>query len=73
VGDQLDRSLKHEVLFGVKENRSMLETIKQTKANGFGRMLSRNLLLNHARGKIEGNGRRRRNQLLEDLKETKLF
>jgi hypothetical protein len=70
--------VSNEVLQKVKEERKILHTIKRTKANWIGRILCRNCLLKHIiEGLIEGGteviGRqgRRRNQLLDDLKETR--
>jgi hypothetical protein len=60
-----------EVLHRVKEERSILYTIKSRNANWIGDILRRNCLLKHViEGKIEGRGRRRK-QLLDDLKETR--
>jgi len=50
--------VKNDVVFRVKEMRSMLKAMKGNKANCFGRILRRKCLLKHVRGKIEGNGRR---------------
>jgi hypothetical protein len=47
VEDQLDRSMKNEILQRVKEERNILHTIKQTKANLVGHTLRRNCLLKH--------------------------
>jgi len=59
----------------VKEERNNLLTIKRRKANWIFYSLHRNCLLNHViEGKIEGMGRRRkrrRKQLLDDLKEKR--
>jgi hypothetical protein len=65
-----------EVLYRVKEERNILQTLKRSKANWIDQMLRRNCLLQHV---IEGNieetievtGRRGRKckQLLDDLKE----
>jgi hypothetical protein len=54
-----------EVLRRVKEERIILHTIKRRKANWIGHILRSNCLLKHI---IE---RRRRKQLLDDLKEKK--
>jgi hypothetical protein len=61
-----------EVLHRVKEERDILHTIKQRKANWIGHILRRNYLLKHCiEGKIEESGRRGRRgkQLLDDFKE----
>jgi hypothetical protein len=72
-----DRVRNEEVLHRVKEVRNILHTIKRRKANWIGNILRRNCLLKHViEGEIEGwvevTGRRRkRKQLLDDLKETR--
>jgi hypothetical protein len=60
--------------------RNIVHTIKRRKANRIGHILCRNCLLKHViEGKIEGRievtGRwgRRRKQLLDELKETKIY
>jgi hypothetical protein len=67
-----------EVLHRVKEEWNILHTIKRRKADWIGHMLRGNCLLKHViEGKIEGRidvtGRRgrRRQQLLDDLKEMR--
>jgi hypothetical protein len=69
-----------EVLQTVKEERNILHTIKERKADWIGYILRRNCLLKHVtEGKLEGStemtGRRgkRRKQLLDDLKKKKRF
>ena len=66
-----------EVLHRVKVDRNVLQTIRR-KANWIGYILRRNCTLTHVievkiQGKIEVTGRRRRRraQLLYDLKETR--
>jgi hypothetical protein len=75
-----DRVRNEEVLHRVKEERSIVHTIKRRKANWIGHILRRNCLLKHVNeGKIEGTievagrGGRRSKQLLEDLKETRSY
>jgi hypothetical protein len=75
-----DRVRNEEVLHRVKEERNILHTIKSRKANWIGHILRRNCLLKHViEGKLEGRieitGRRGRRckQLLDDLKEKKIF
>jgi hypothetical protein len=60
------------------EERNILQTIKRRKINWIGHILCRNCLLKHVfggtiKGSIEvtGRGRRRRKQLLDDLKGTR--
>jgi hypothetical protein len=65
-----------EVLQRIKEERSILQTIKRRKANWIGHILHKKCLLRHIfEGKIEGRievtGRRRRKQLLDHLKEKR--
>jgi hypothetical protein len=68
---------KEEVLHRVKEKMNIPHTIKRRKANWIGHVLCRNCLLKHVtEGKIQGRievkgrrGKRRRKQLLDDLKE----
>jgi hypothetical protein len=71
-----DRVRNEELLHRVKEERNILHTIKRRKANWTGDILRRNCLLKHMievklEGRIEMTGRRkrRRKQLLDDLKE----
>jgi hypothetical protein len=69
-----------EVLHRVKEERSIVHTIKRRKVNWIGNILRRNCLLKHViGGKLEGRiemtvrrGRRRK-QLLYDLKEKRSY
>jgi hypothetical protein len=67
--------VRNEVLHRVKEERNILRTIKRRKANWIGNILRRNCLLKHViEGKIDGTGirgRRRKQQLLDGLKETR--
>jgi len=65
-------------LHRVKEERNIIQTIKINKAEWIGLILCTSCLLNHViEGKIEGMMKvtvrrgRRRNQLLDDLKETR--
>jgi hypothetical protein len=65
-----------DVLHTVKEDRNILNRVKQRKANWIGHILSRNCLLKHIiEGKIKGGIKmmerkgRRSKQLLDDLKE----
>jgi hypothetical protein len=69
---------KEEVLHRVKEERNIVHTIKRRKANWIGHILHRNCLLKRViEGKLEGRiemtgrRRRRRKQLLDDLKEKR--
>jgi hypothetical protein len=69
-----------EVLHRVKEERNIVHTIKRRKANWIGHILRRNCLLKHVtegnlEGRIEMTGRRgrRRKQILDDLKEKKIY
>jgi hypothetical protein len=73
-----DRVRNEEVLQRVNEERNVLQTIKRTKANGIGHILHRNCLLKHVTEReIEGRIKvtvirgRRREQLLDDLKEKR--
>jgi hypothetical protein len=75
-----DRVRNEEVLQRVKEERNILHTIKRRKANWIGHILHRNCLLKHViEGKLEGRiemmGRRgrRHKQLLDDLKEKRIY
>jgi hypothetical protein len=75
-----DRVRNEEVLHRVKEEKNIVHTIKTRKANWIGHILRRNCLLKHViEGKLEGRivmtGRRgrRRKQLLDDLKEKKIY
>jgi len=68
--------VKNEELRKVKEERNILYTTQQWKANWTGHILRRNRLLKHAvERKIEGSERRGRkcNELLDDLKETRRY
>jgi hypothetical protein len=68
-----DRVRNEEVLHRVKEDRNILRTIKRRKANWIGHILRRNCLLKHMiEGKLEGR-KRRRKQLLDDLKEKRRY
>jgi hypothetical protein len=74
------RVRNEEVLQRVKEERTILQTMKRRKANWIGHVLRRNCRLNHViEGKLEGRtemtGRRggRRQQLLNDLKEKRRY
>jgi len=67
-----------EVLLRVKEQRNILHVINKRKANWIGHILRRNCLLQRViEGKIKvrmevtGRRRRRRRELLDDLKERK--
>jgi hypothetical protein len=69
-----DRVRIEEVLYGVKENRNILYTVKRRKGNWIGHMLPRNCHLKHnMEGTIEVTERhgRRRKQPLEELKESR--
>jgi len=73
-----DRVSNVEVLDRVSENRNILHTMKIRKAVWIGHSQRRNWLLKHfIEGKIEerievkGRRRRRREQLLDDLSDTK--
>jgi hypothetical protein len=75
-----DRVRNEEVLQRVKEERTILHTIKRRKGSWIGHILRRNFLLKHViEGKLEGRieitrrrGRRRK-QLLDDLKEKRRY
>jgi hypothetical protein len=68
-----DRVRNEEVLYGVKEERNIIHTIKSRKANWIGHILRRNCLVKQVtEGKIKGQievtrrrGRRRK-KLLDD-------
>jgi hypothetical protein len=69
-----------ELLHRVKEERNIVHTVIRRKANRTGHILRRNCLLKHiierkVEGRIEVTGRRgrRREQLLDDLKEKREF
>jgi hypothetical protein len=75
-----DRVRNEEVLHSAKEHRNILHIMKRRKANWIGHTLRRNCFLKHViEGKLEGRmkmtGRRgrRRNQLLDDLKEKRRY
>lgn len=70
-----DRVQNEEVLHRTKAERKIPRTIKRTQADCIGHTLSTNWLLKHTECKMEGKGRRgrRRNQLLEDLTETRRY
>jgi hypothetical protein len=64
----------------VKEDRNIVNTIKRRKANCIGHIVRRNCLLKHViEGKLEvksemtGRRGRRREQLLDDLKEKRRY
>jgi hypothetical protein len=66
------------VLHTVNLERNVLQTIERRKANWIGHILRRNCLLKHViEGKVErrtvvtGRRKRRRMQLLDDLRETR--
>jgi hypothetical protein len=70
--------VRNEVLQRVKEDRNILHTIKRKQPNWIGHILRRNSFLNHViegtierRIKMTGRLRRRRKQLLHDLKEKR--
>jgi hypothetical protein len=67
-----------KVLPNIKEERNILQTVQQMKANWIGHMLRRKYLLKHAaEGRVEiridvtGRQGRRWKQRLADLKETR--
>jgi hypothetical protein len=71
-----DRVNNEAVLHRVKEERNILHTIRKRKVNWIGHILHRNCLLKHIiEGKIIGTRRRgrRREQLLEDMKEERRY
>jgi ribosomal 50S subunit-associated protein YjgA (DUF615 family) len=75
-----DRVRNEEVLHRVKEERNIVHTIKRRKANWIGHILRRNCLLDHvSEGNIEGRTevvgrrRRRRKQLLDDIKDMRRY
>jgi hypothetical protein len=75
-----DRVRNEEVLHRVKEERNILQTIKRRKVNWIGHISRRNCILKHMiegklEGRIEMTGRRRRKrkQLLDDLKEKRRY
>jgi hypothetical protein len=71
-----DRVNNEAVLHRVKEERNILHTIRQRKANWIGHILRRNCLLIHIiEGKIRGTRRRgrRRKKPLDDLKEARRY
>jgi hypothetical protein len=69
-----DRINNKAVLPRVKEERNILHTIRRRKASWTGHILRRNCLLSHIiEGKIIGTRRRRRRQLLDDLKEARRY
>jgi hypothetical protein len=70
------RLQNEEALHTIKEERNILRTIKRMKANWLGHILSRNCLLKCVtEEKIQGTERRgrRRDQLLDELKETRRY
>jgi hypothetical protein len=61
-----------EVLHRVQEERNIILTVKIKNINWIGHILRRNCVLQHViEGKVEATGKRgrRRNQILDDLKE----
>jgi hypothetical protein len=75
-----DRVRNEEVLHRVKEERNIVHTIIRRKANWIGHILRRNCLRKQViegklEGRIEMTGRRgrRRKQLLDDLKEKRIY
>ena len=75
-----DRMRNEDVLHRVKKERNILHTVNRRKANWIGHILHRNCLLHRVNeGKIEGwigvTGRweRRRKQLLDNVKEKKVW
>ena len=71
---------RNEVLHRVKKERKILCTITKRKADCIGHILRRNCFLKHVteekiEGRIEVTGRRgrRHKQLLDDLKERRVF
>jgi len=71
------RVRNQDVLYGVKEEKNILQTTERRKANGFGNILHRNCFLKHViKGNIDGRMEvkgRRRKQLLDELKETREY
>jgi hypothetical protein len=74
----MDGVRNEEVLHRVKLERNVQQTIERRKANWIGHILRRNCLLeNIIEGKVErrtvvtGRRKRRRKQLLDDLRETR--
>ena len=75
-----DHVRNEEVLLRVKEQRNIVHEIRKRKANWIGHILRRNCLLQRViEGKIQGGievtgrQRRRRRQLLDDLKERRRY
>jgi hypothetical protein len=75
-----NRVRNEEILHRVKEERNILHTIKRRKTDWIGHILRRNCLLKHViegklEGRIEMTGRRgrRRQQLMDDLKEKRRY
>jgi hypothetical protein len=75
-----DRVRNEEALQRAEEERNILQTIKRRTAKWIGHILRRNCLLKHViKGRIEGRlevigrrgRRRRRKQLLDDLKKRR--
>jgi len=72
----MDGVRNEEVLRRVKLERNVLQTIQRRKAKWIGQIVRRNCLLKHViEGKVErtvvtGRRKRRRKQLLDDLRET---
>ena len=67
--------IKDEILHRIKDERSILNTIKQKKANWIGHILHRNCLIKHVIvGKIQGMVRRGRcKHLLDDTKKRRYW
>jgi hypothetical protein len=75
-----DSVRNEEVLHRLKEQRNIVQTIKRRKANWIDHILCRNCLLKHViEGKLEGRIEmtekrgRRRQQILDDLKEKRRY
>jgi hypothetical protein len=72
----MDRVNNEAVLHGVNEERDILHTVRQRKANWIGHISHRNCHLKHFNeGKISGTRRqgRRRKHLLDHLKEARRY
>ena len=74
----MDRITYEEVLRRIQENRSFISNVLKRKANWIGYILRRNGLLHDTlEGKMEGGNasrlRRRRIQILDDLKNGKRY
>ena len=75
-----DHVRNEELLHRVKLERNVLQTIERRKADWIGHRWRRNCLLKHViEGKVErrkaviGRRKRRRKQLLDDLRETRRY